>query len=149
MKTYIPPRMWPLRATCLKIALILPLALVSLSSCEPDEIVVPETEYGGVFTVQESNPKDSYLLTLRKNPENAKSITIENLANLVKEPLQATVTNNKLVIVDQAFTNYLGDKYTISGEGELIDETLVLRYSINGHNGYAGSVFAKKQGDGK
>ncbi|WP_138990367.1 hypothetical protein [Larkinella sp. C7] len=149
MKMSIPPRMWPLKATCLKIALILPFALTTLSSCEPDAVVIPEIEYGGIFTVQEADPKESYLLTLRKNPEKAKTFTIENLANLVKEPLQATVTNNKLVIVDQAFTNYLGDKYTISGEGELIDETLVLRYSINGHNGYAGSVFAKKQGDGK
>ena len=149
MRKYSPPKLWPLRATRLKFALILPAVFLCLSSCEPSEVVVSETVFDGIFTVQEANPKDSYLLTLRKNPDKVNTFTIENLANLVKDPLEAKASGVKLLIEDQAFTNYLGDKYTISGEGELVDETLILRYSINGHNGYAGSVFAKKQGDGK
>lgn len=142
--------MGPFRAACLKIALFLPAVLFSLSSCKtPDPVVMPETVFDGVFTVQEANPKDNYLLTLRKSTEKPNTFLVENLANLVKTPIEAKSSGVNLLIEDQAFINYLGDQYTISGEGELIDETLVLRYTINGYNGYAGSVFAKKQADGK
>ncbi|GAB3900908.1 hypothetical protein GCM10028803_24630 [Larkinella knui] len=124
--------------------------LWSLSSCTtPTEVILPQTAFDGTFTVQESNPKDNYLLTLRKNPEKANTFTIENLANLVKNPLEGKATGKRLVIKQQAFTNYLGDQYTISGEGEMVDETLILHYTIKGYNGYAGAVFAKKQVDGK
>lgn len=128
----------------------MPAVLLSLSSCDtPERVVMPETVFDGVFTVQEADPKNNYLLTLRKSTEKANTFLVENLANLVKNPIEAHSSGVNLLIEDQAFINYLGDQYTISGEGELVDETLVLRYTIKGHNGYAGSVFAKKQVDGK
>ncbi|GAB3920858.1 hypothetical protein GCM10028804_15700 [Larkinella terrae] len=142
--------MWPLQAACLKFAILLPVAFLLLSSCDtPEPVVVPPTEFDGVFTVQEVNPKDNYLLTVRKSTEKPNTFLIENLANLVKNPIEATASGVYLVIGDQAFINYLGDQYTISGEGEMVNETLILRYTIKGYNGYAGSVFAKKQVNGK
>jgi hypothetical protein len=149
MKNANPPKMGPLRASCLKIAFILPVALLSLSSCEPEKVATPEISYDGIFTVQEANPKDNYLLTLSKKADKANTYAIENLANLVKTPIEGITSGGKLIISEQAFTNYLGDQYTISGDGEIQGETLMLHYSIKGHNGYAGAVFARKQVDGK
>lgn len=149
MKRPVPPKKWPLKAAFLNFAILLPAALLLLSSCEPDPLVIPDVHIDGVYTVQEAQQADNYLLTLQKKPENPNRFTIENLANLIKNPLEGIVSGKKLVIYDQAFTNYLGDQYTISGEGEVINNTLYMRYKIEGYNGYAGSVFAKKQVDGK
>ncbi|MGA0556860.1 hypothetical protein ACO2Q8_09440 [Larkinella sp. VNQ87] len=122
--------------------------LLTVSACETAETVRPETPFDGIYTVQEAQPADHYLLTLKKSTDKTGTYSIENLANLVKGPLEAQVSGSHLVIKDQAYTNYLGDKYIITGDGKMAGDILILHYNIKGHNGYEGAVFAKKQVDG-
>ncbi|GAB3258440.1 hypothetical protein GCM10027347_21720 [Larkinella harenae] len=127
--------------------LALPILLAILCSCEPERVLPKPLIVDGVYTVKEANQAQNYLLTLKKKENQTNRVTVENLANLIKNPLEATVSGNKLIIYEQPFVNYLGDQYTITGEGEVYENTLRLRYTIKGYNGYNGSVLAQKQAD--
>ncbi|GAB3330885.1 hypothetical protein GCM10027299_36220 [Larkinella ripae] len=122
--------------------------LMGLSSCETTELARPAANFDGIYTVREAQDSEDYLLTLHNKADKANAVTIENLANLIKTPLEGEVQGVHLVIKEQPFVNYLGDQYTITGDGKMVNDVLVLHYTIKGFNGYAGAVFAKKQGGG-
>ncbi|WP_128543912.1 hypothetical protein [Larkinella soli] len=121
------------------------LSLLILSACEPAEIARPAYSIEGTYKVEEPNPKDNYVITLRKNPEHADGYIIDNLANVVKTPILGYLNGKKLIIPAQGIKGPFGSEQTLSGEAEKQDEVLVLHYSIKGPDGYNGAVYAKKQ----
>ncbi|MFC5408711.1 hypothetical protein ACFPMF_05295 [Larkinella bovis] len=148
MKRFISSERWSWSATQLKFIPVLSALFLTLASCGTEEVPAKEKNFDGVYTVQEVKTADNYLLTVAKKADKANTVTIANLANLIKTPLEATISGHDLIIREQGFTNYLGDQYTVSGQGEMVENTLILRYTLKGHNGYTGSVFARKQGGG-
>ncbi|RAK00070.1 hypothetical protein LX87_01768 [Larkinella arboricola] len=149
MKNYILPNRRLGKAAYSKNSILLSAFFLALSSCETAKIVNPATtDFDGMYAVQETRPEDNYLLVLHKKADKPNTITLENLANLVKSPLEARTSGNRLFIAEQAFTNNLGAQYTISGDGKIIDNVLTLHYTIKGYNGYSGAVYAKKQAGG-
>ena len=146
MKNYILPRRRPGKAAYLKNGILLPALLLALSSCETEQSINPATaDFDGTYAVQETKPEDNYQLILHRKVDKPNTLTIENLANLVKSPLEARTSGTRLLIGEQAFFNDLGMQYTISGDGKISNNVLTLHYTIKGHNGYSGAVYAKKQ----
>ncbi|MFD1142898.1 hypothetical protein ACFQ4C_17360 [Larkinella insperata] len=146
MKNYILPSRWPGKAAHVKKSFLVSALLLSLSSCETEQIAKPIlVDFDGTYTVQEAKSDDNYLLILHKKEDKSNTLLIENLANLVKSPLEARTSGNRLIIGEQTFTNTLGARYTILGDGKIVDNVLTLHYKIKGYNGYNGAVYAKKQ----
>lgn len=149
MKNCIPPSQRFRKAVYAKAVFMLPALLLTLGSCETGPTVTPTpVDFDGTYAVQESKAEDSYVLTLHKKADKLNVLTLENLANLVKSPLEVRSAGDKLLIAEQSFTSTIGTQYTISGDGKLTGDVLTLHYTIKGYNGYNGAVYAKKQAGG-
>jgi hypothetical protein len=130
-------------AAWIRLLLLAVMLLACLTACNKDkDAVAPAAPFAGRYDAQKQD-ESRYTMTL-ENKDGAR-FQIQNFADFLYVPLEATAAGDKLTIPTQSFASSSGKKLTISGTATLVNDELRIEYTASGFANYEDSIVAKRK----